>query len=106
MTFIRKGGSYPYDLDRLAPLVQRPNLTNVGSQDASVTSLVDASSTTLPQQHSASQPLTTGASGTVSDLDKLFSKLIPSASPALQEIDPGDPFCVWLFYLYICFVHI
>jgi len=82
MTFIRKGEPYPYNLDRPPPRVQHPNSTDVGFQEAGAISPTDASSATLSQQGSASQPPTNATNGTVSDLDKLFSKLIPSASPA------------------------
>ena len=82
MTVIRKGELYPYNLDRPLPRVRHPTLTDVRSQDVSVTSPVDTSSATLPQQSSANQPPTTATSSTVSDLDKLFPKLIPSTSPA------------------------
>jgi len=82
MTAIHKGKPYSYNLDRPHLRVRHPIPTDVGSQDASVTWPVDAPSATLPQQSSANQPPTTATNGIVSELDKLSSKLIPSAAPA------------------------
>lgn len=86
MTFIRKGEPYPYNLDRLPPRAQHPPSTDTNPQETSEASPVDASasSTTLPdqQQSSESQSQTVPTDGTTSDLDKLFSKLIPAAPPA------------------------
>jgi hypothetical protein len=86
MTFIRKGEPYPYSLDRPPPRAQHPPSTDTNPQETSETSPVDASapSTTLPdqQQSSESQSQTAPTNGTTSDLEKLFSKLVPAASPA------------------------
>jgi hypothetical protein len=87
MAFIRKGEPYPYNLDRPPPREQHPTSTDVGSQEASATSPVDGPFASLPQQSGASQPPTTATNGAVSDLDKLFSKLMPSASPAPTPVN-------------------
>ena len=83
MTFIRKGEPYPYNLDRPPPRRQYPTSTDMGFQEARAISPSNASSATLVQQGSSSQLPTNATNGTVSDLDKLFSKLLPSASLAL-----------------------
>jgi len=82
MTFSCKGAPYPYILERLPPCVQHPTSTDGGFQEASATSPVDATSATLPQQSGASEVATAATNETVSDLDKFFLKLIPSAPPA------------------------
>jgi hypothetical protein len=86
MTFIRKGEPYPYNLDRPPPPAQHPPSTDTNPQETSETSPVDASasSTTLPDQQQSSETQSQMAltNGSTSDLDKLFSKLIPAASPA------------------------
>jgi len=106
MTFIRTGGPYPYDLGRLAFLVQRPTSTDMGSQEASVTSPVYASFTTL-HNNAAQVNLRLRAPLEQYQTGQVVLEAHSSASPdPLQEIDPGDPFSVWLFYLYICFVHL
>ena len=81
MTFIRKGEPYPYNLSRPPP---HPALTDVKPQEASSTSPVDASSVTHSDQAQSNgiQPFMTTVNGTGSEIDKLFSKLIPAATPA------------------------
>jgi hypothetical protein len=83
MTFIRKGEPYPYNLARPPP-AQHPALTDVKPQEASATSPVDASSVTHPDQaqSNGTQPLMAAVNGTGSEIDKLFSKLIPVATPS------------------------
>ena len=84
MTFIRKGEPYPYNLGRPPPPAQHPALTDVKLQEASSTSPVDASSVTHPDQvqSNGTQPLMAVVNGIGSEIDKLFSKLIPAATPA------------------------
>ena len=84
MTFIRKGEPYPYNLDRPPPRAQHPPSTDVTFPEGSATSPVDVSSGTLPdqQQSNGNQALPSVTNGTVSELDKLFSKLMPPAAPA------------------------
>ena len=84
MSFIRKGEPYPYNLDHPPPSTQHPALTDVKPQEASPTSPVDASSVTPPDQAqgNGAQPLMAAVNGTGSEIDKLFSKLIPAATPA------------------------
>ena len=83
MTFIRKGEPYPYNLDRPPPPEQHLALTDEKPQEASATSPVDASSVTHPDKaHSnGTQPLMAAVNGIGSEIDKLFSKLIPAATP-------------------------
>jgi hypothetical protein len=82
MSCIRKGEPYPYNLDRPPPPAQHPALTDM--KDASATSPVEASSVIHPDQNQSNgaQPLMQAINGTGSEIDKLFSKLITSASPA------------------------
>jgi hypothetical protein len=84
MTFIRKGEPYPYSLARPPPPAQHPALTDVKPQEASATPLVDASSVMHPDQaqSNGTQPLVAAVNGTGSEIDKLFSKLIPVATPS------------------------
>ena len=84
MTFIRKGEPYPYNLGRPPPPAQHHALTDVKPQEASPTSPVDASSVKHPDQaqNNGTQPLMAAVNGTGSEIDKLFSKLIPAATPA------------------------
>jgi hypothetical protein len=84
MTFIRKGEPYPYNLGRPPPPAQHPALTDVKPQETSATSPVDASSVTHPDQaqSNGTQPLMAAVNGIGSEIDKLFSKLIPAATPA------------------------
>lgn len=84
MTFIRKGEPYPYNLGRLPPPAQHPAWTDVKPQEASATSPVDATSVTHPDQaqSNGTQPPMAAVNGTGSEIDKLFSKLIPAATPA------------------------
>ncbi|KAH9038523.1 Dcp1-like decapping family-domain-containing protein, partial [Lactarius pseudohatsudake] len=77
MAFVRKGEAYPYNLDRLPPPAQHPISTDGNSPDASITPPV-----MLPEKTNGAQSQSATINGTGSDLDKLFSKLIPSASPA------------------------
>ena len=84
MSFIRKGEPYPYNLDRPPPRAQHPPSTDVTFPEGSATSPVDVSSGTLPdqQQSNGNQALPSVTNGAVSELDKLFSKLITPAAPA------------------------
>lgn len=84
MTFIRKGEPYPYNLGRPPPSAQHPALTDVKPQEASAASHINASSVTHPDQaqSNGTQPLMAAVNGTGSEIDKLFSKLIPAATPA------------------------
>ena len=75
MIFVRDGEPYLCDFDRLLSHIQHPTLINVRSKEVSAASSVDASSSILSQQRSASRPLTMVANGTVSNTDRLFSKL-------------------------------
>ncbi|KAH8984903.1 Dcp1-like decapping family-domain-containing protein [Lactarius akahatsu] len=74
--------AYPYNLDRLPPPAQRPISADGNSPDASITPPVNAATVMLPEKTNGAQSQSTTINGTGSDLDKLFSKLIPSASPA------------------------
>ena len=82
MTFVRKGEAYPYNLDRPPPPAQHLVSTDGNSPGVSTTPPVNVATVTLPEKTNGtwSQPAT--SNGTESDLDKLFSKLIPTASPA------------------------
>jgi hypothetical protein len=83
MTFIRKGEPYPYNLDRPPPPAQHPALTDVKPQEASAASPAGASVTHPDQaQSNGTQPLMAAVNGIGSEIDKLFSKLIPAATPA------------------------
>ncbi|KAH9000927.1 Dcp1-like decapping family-domain-containing protein [Lactarius hatsudake] len=82
MAFVRKGEAYPYNLDRLPPPAQHPVSTDGNSPDASITPPVNAVTVMLPEKTNGAQSQSATINGTGSDLDKLFSKLIPSASPA------------------------
>jgi hypothetical protein len=81
MAFVRKGEAYPYNLDRPPPPIQRPVFTDVNSPGASATPPVDAATMTMLEKTNGTQSLPTSMNGTGSELDKLFSKLIPAASP-------------------------
>ncbi len=89
MTYIRKGEPYPYNLDRPPPPAHHPALTDVKPQEASATSPVDASSVMLPDQaqSNVTQSLMAAVNGTGSEIDKLFSKLIPVATPAATPLN-------------------
>ena len=89
MSSIRKGEPYPYNLDRPPPPTQHPALTDVKPQEASPTSPVDSSSVIHPDQaqSNGTQPLMAAINGTGSEIDKLFSKLIPAATPAATPAD-------------------
>ena len=84
MTFIRKGEPYPYNLSRPPPPALHPTSTDAKPQEASATSPAEASSVTHPNQaqSNGTQPLIAAVNGTGSEIDKLFSKLIPAATPA------------------------
>lgn len=82
MAFVRKGEAYPYNLDRLPPPAQHPISTDGNSPDASITPPVNPATVMLPEKTNGAQSQPATINGTGSDLDKLFSKLIPSASPA------------------------
>lgn len=84
MTFIRKGEPYPYNLSRPPPPALHPTSTDAKPQEASATSPAEASSVTHPNQaqSNGTQPLMAAVNGTGSEIDKLFSKLIPAATPA------------------------
>jgi hypothetical protein len=82
MAFVRKGEAYPYNLDRPPPPVQRPVSTDDdNSPTACATPPVDAAIVTPPEKPNGAQCLPTTINGTGSALDKLFSKLLPTASP-------------------------
>ncbi|KAH9059567.1 hypothetical protein EDB87DRAFT_766686 [Lactarius vividus] len=83
MAFVRKGEAYPYNLDRLPPPVQHPVSTDGNSPDASITPPVNAATVMLPEKTNGAQSQSATINGTGSDLDKLFSRLIPSTSPAV-----------------------
>jgi hypothetical protein len=81
MSCIRKGVPYPYNLDRPPP----PALTAGKPQDASATSPTSVSSVTLSDQDQCNRtqlPPMAAINGTGSEIDKLFSRLLTSASPA------------------------
>ena len=81
MSCIRKGEPYPYNLDRPPP----PALTVGKPQDASATSPISVSSLTLSDQDQCNRtqlPPIAAVNGTGSEIDKLFSRLLTSASPA------------------------
>ena len=83
MTFIRKGETYPYNLSRPPPPVQHHALTDMKAQEASTTSPADASVSHPEQaQSNGTQPIMAAINGIGSEIDKLFSKLIPAATPA------------------------
>jgi hypothetical protein len=82
MAFVRKGEAYPYNLDRPPPPVQHPVSTDSNSPGVSTTPPVDAATVTPPEKTNGTQSQPATINGTGSDLDKLFSKLIPTASPA------------------------
>ena len=77
MAFVRKGEAYPYNLDRPPPPLQHPD----GNSPGASTPPVDAATMTPPEKTNGTQSLPTTINGAGSDLDKLFSKLIPTASP-------------------------
>ena len=81
MAFVRKGEAYPYNLDRPPPPAQHPLSPDGNSPGTSATPPVDAAIATPPEKTNGVQSLPTTINGTGSDLDKLFSKLIPTASP-------------------------
>ncbi|KAI9444146.1 Dcp1-like decapping family-domain-containing protein [Lactarius indigo] len=74
--------AYPYNLDRLPPPAQHPVSNDGNSPDASITPPVNATAVTPPENTNGAQSQPATINGTGSDLDKLFSKLLPSASPA------------------------
>ena len=81
MAFVRKGEPYPYNLDRPPPPAQHPLFTDGNSPGTSATPPVDPAIVTPPEKTNGAQSLPTTINGTGSDIDKLFSKLIPTASP-------------------------
>ena len=89
MTFIRKGEPYPYNLSRPPPPAQQPALNDVKPQEVSATSPVDASSGSHSDQaqSNGTQSLVAAVNGTGSEIDKLFSKLIPAATPAATPLN-------------------
>jgi hypothetical protein len=93
MTYIRKGEPYPYNLGQPPPPAQHPALTNLKPQEASATSPVDAPSLTHPDQtqSNGTQPLMAAFNGTGSEIDKLFSKLIPAATPSNSSTSAPTP---------------
>lgn len=80
MAFVRKGETYPYNLDRPPPPVQHPDSTDDNSPGAGTTPPVNT--VTLPEKTNGAQSQPATINGAGSDLDKLFSKLIPTVSPA------------------------
>ena len=87
MILVCDGEPYPCDFDRPLSHIQHPALINVRSKEVSAASSVDASSPILSQQRSASRPLTTAANGTVSNTDRLFSKLTsPVPTPKNSKV--------------------
>ncbi|KAI9462791.1 Dcp1-like decapping family-domain-containing protein [Lactarius psammicola] len=82
MAFVRKGEAYPYNLDRPPPPTQHLIFTDSNSPGASTTPPANADTVTLPEKTNGAQSQPATINGTGSDLDKLFSKLIPTVSPA------------------------
>jgi hypothetical protein len=81
MAFVRKGEAYPYNLDRPPPPAQHLVSTDGSSPGTSTSPSVDTAIVTPPEKPNGAQCLPTTINGTGSDLDKLFSRLIPTASP-------------------------
>ncbi|KAF8267169.1 Dcp1-like decapping family-domain-containing protein [Lactarius quietus] len=81
MAFVRKGEAYPYNLDRPPPPAQHPLSTDGNSPGACTTPPIDAAIVTPSEKTNGAHSLPTTINGTSSDLDKLFSKLLPTASP-------------------------